>query len=257
MSLVFDLYVPGRSWLHRLDPRVKLWLTLEGLVGAFLLRGWWMQGLLLIGLLSVLRSASISWQTMSWLWRQMRWLVVLILLLQPFFSPGGEVWIALGPLRLTADGLRRALLLALRALTMTYIVGGLLFTTEQRMLVRALVRLGVPYTWGLTISLTLRFLPALSDLFAKVREAQAARGWIAEGNFFRRARDYLPVLVAVIIGTLRMGDHLTLALAARGLGSAPLQERTVWRDLEMRPADWWVLAGSAVGFLLLLVLWVT
>jgi len=115
-----------------------------------------------------------------------------------------------------------------------------------------LVRLGVPYTWGLTLSLTLRFLPALSDLFNKVREAQAARGWVAEGGLFRRARDYLPVLVAVVIGTLRMGDQLTLALAARGLGT--VQRRTVWRELEMRPADRWVLIGGTLGFLLLLFL---
>ncbi|MGC9398285.1 MAG: energy-coupling factor transporter transmembrane component T family protein [Anaerolineae bacterium] len=252
MSLVFDLYVPGRSWLHRLDPRVKLWLTALGCGSAFLLRGWWMQGLFLIGLLLLLRSASISWEKLGWIWRQMRLLVILILLLQPLFTPGGRRLAALGPLVLSTGGVQRALLLALRALALSYLAGGLLFTTEQRGLVRGLVRLGVPYTWGLTLSLTLRFLPALSDLFNKVREAQAARGWVAEGGLFRRARDYLPVLVAVVIGTLRMGDQLTLALAARGLGT--VQRRTVWRELEMRPADRWVLIGGTLGFLLLLFL---
>lgn len=251
MSLVFDLYVPARSWLHRLDPRVKLWLVVLGLGGAFLLHTWWQQALFLLGLLLLLRSASLAWQKLHWLWRQMRWLVIFILVLQPIFTPGGATLVAVGPLQLTMEGIQRALLLALRALTMAYVAGGLLFTTEQQALVRALVRLGVPYTWGLTLSLTLRFLPALGDLFSKVREAQAARGWVAEGNFFRRAREYLPVLVAVIIGTLRMGDQLTLALAARGLGSA--QQRTTWRDLEMQPFDWWVLIGSTAGALLLLL----
>jgi len=252
MSLVFDLYAPGRSWLHRLDPRVKLWLVVLGIGVAFLLRVWWRQALLLLGVLLLLRSASLAREKLHWLWQQMRWLVIFILVLQPIFTPGSTVLFAVGPLRLTLEGIQRALLLALRALVMAYVAGGLLFTTKQQALVRALVRLGVPYTWGLTLSLTLRFLPALGDLFSKVREAQAARGWVAEGNFFRRAREYLPVLVAVIIGTLRMGDQLTLALAARGLGST--QQRTTWRDLEMQPVDWWVLAFSTAGVLVLLLL---
>ncbi len=253
MSLVFDLYTPGCSWLHRLDPRVKLWLVVLGIGGAFLLRTWWQQALFLLGILMLLRSASLAWEKVRWLWRQMRWLMILILLLQPLFTPSGTQLLAVGPLQLTVGGIQRALLLALRAFNLTTLASALLFTTEQRALVRALVRLGVPYTWGLTISLTLRFLPALGDLFSKVREAQAARGWEAGGNFFRRARDYLPVLVAVIIGTLRMGDQLTLALAARGLES--IQQRTTWRDIEMRPIDWWVLVGSATGAILLLWLW--
>jgi len=139
--------------------------------------------------------------------------------------------------------------LALRALSMTFVTGGLLFTTDQRSLVQALVRLGVPYSWGLTFSLTLRFLPAIGTLFVTVREAQAARGWVAEGNFIRRTRDYLPVLVAVVIGTLRLSDQLTLALAARGLGAAP--QRTVWRGLRMRAADWGTLVGITAAFALL------
>ncbi len=255
MNLAFDLYVPGHSWLHRLDPRVKLWLTLLGFIGGFMLSHWWAQALLLIALLTLLHSISISWQRLGWLWRQMRVLVLLILLLQPFFSPDGRTLLSIGALRVTIEGVQRALLLALRALTMAYLAACLLFTTNQRELVRGFVRLGVPYTWGLTISLTLRSLPALGDLFHKVREAQAARGWVAEGNLLRQARDYLPVLVAVVIGTLRMGDQLTLALASRGLGA--VEQRTTWRDLEMHPADWWALIGGTSVFFGLLALYLT
>lgn len=251
MSLALELYVPARSWLHRLDPRVKLWATLLGIGTTFLLPGPPGQALFLGGVLLLLRGAGIPWRMLCWLWRQMRPLVLLILLLQPFFTPWGAEILAVGPLRLTWGGLESALRLALRALSMTFVTGGLLFTTDQRSLVQAFVRLGVPYTWGLTFSLTLRFLPAINSLFVTVREAQAARGWVAEGNFIRRARDYLPVLVAVVIGALRLSDQLTLALAARGLGASP--QRTVWRGLKMRAADWGALVGITVAFALLAV----
>jgi energy-coupling factor transport system permease protein len=250
MSVALDFYVPRGTWLHRLDPRVKLWGTLLGFVAAFLLPYLWAQGAFLLGLHLLLLYNHIPWAALRRLWRQMALLVVLILALQPFFAPSGAVLVAVGPLCLTVGGIIEAALLAARALVITFIVGALLFTTDQRALVQAFVRLGLPYTWGLTFSLTLRFLPAIQQLFMTVREAQAARGWVAEGNLFRRFRDYLPVLVAVIIGTLRMSDRLTLALAARGLAStAP---RTVWRDLRMRPIDWLFLVGMTLSFGLLL-----
>ncbi|HOU15155.1 MAG TPA: energy-coupling factor transporter transmembrane component T [Anaerolineae bacterium] len=251
MSVALDFYVYRDSWLHRLDPRVKLWGMLLAFIAAFLLPYLWAQGVFLLGLHLLLLINHIPWAVLRRLWRQMALLMVLILVLQPFFVPAGTVLIALGPLRLTVGGIVGAALLAVRALVIAFIVGALLFTTDQRALVQAFVRLGLPYTWGLTFSLTLRFLPAIQQLFVTVREAQAARGWVAEGNLFRRFRDYLPVLVAVIIGTLRMSDRLTLALAARGLASgAP---RTVWRDLRMRTTDWVTFAVITLAFGLLLV----
>ncbi|OQA23002.1 MAG: Energy-coupling factor transporter transmembrane protein EcfT [Chloroflexi bacterium ADurb.Bin360] len=62
----------------------------------------------------------------------------------------------------------------------------------------------------------------------------------------RRAREYQPVLIAIIIGALQLSDQLTLALAARGLGYT--QKRTSWRELRFRHLDWWVLALSTLVF---------
>ncbi len=251
MSVALDFYVQRDSWLHRLDPRVKLWGMLLGLITVFVAPHLEVQIALLIGLHALLLCNHVPWAVLGRLWRQMALLIVLILVLQPFFAPSGTLLVALGPLRLTSSGLLEAARLATRAMVIAFTVGALLFTTDQRALVQACVRLGLPYTWGLTFSLTLRFLPAIQQLFVTVREAQVARGWVAEGNLFRRLREYLPVLVAVIIGTLRMSDRLTLALAARGMaGSTP---RTVWRDLRMRPADWGACFGITLAFGVLLL----
>lgn len=251
MSVALEFYIHRESWLHRLDPRVKLWGMVLGFITAFLLPYVAAQGALLLGLHLLLLANRIPWNALRRLWRQMALLIVLILVLQPFFAPSGTEIVTVGPLRLTGDGLTEAVLLATRAMVIAFTVGALLFTTDQRALVQALVRLGLPYTWGLTFSLTLRFLPAVQQLFVTVREAQAARGWVAEGNLFRRFREYLPVLVAVIIGTLRMSDRLTLALAARGLAppTRATAPRTVWHDLHMRCSDWIIFIGMTLTFL--------
>lgn len=241
MTVVFDTYIPGTSLLHRLDPRVKLWAVALSLLLTFALPELWQQALFLIVIHALLLISQVPFRALASLWRQMAILIVLILILQPFVSPEGQLLATLGPLRLTLGGLTAAARLALRATNIAFVTGGLLFTTPQPALVRALVKLGLPYTWGLTISLALRFLPAIQSLFHSVRDAQAARGWTAHGNLFKRFRDYIPILVAVLIGTLRMSDQLTLALASRGLET--MQARTTWRDLRMTRHDWIVLFG--------------
>ncbi len=242
MSYRFDLYQPGRSWLHTLDPRVKLWLVLWGGLLTFAIHTWWWQLFFLISVWVLLLSARIPQRALLWLWQQVRLLIAFILILQTLFAPSGSIWLSLGPLTITAGGVSSALVLAIRTLTMMFLTGLLLFVTEQRDLILALTSLGLPYTWGLTLSLTLRFIPALYGLAESVREAQAARGWLPRGNWLQRLRDYLPALIAVIIGTLRLSDQVALALTARGLRAQA--RRSSWRSLHMRPLDWAILGLS-------------
>jgi energy-coupling factor transport system permease protein len=246
MSVIFDAYVPGNSFLHKLDPRVKLWGTMLSLLLVFWLPGLVLQCLLLASFHIVLLLAGVPVRRLLTLWRQMAVILILILILQSFFNPYGFELFTLGPLRLTLGGLHDAARLAARAIGFAFVIAVLLFTTEHHALVLAFVRLGLPYTWGLTISLALRFLPAIQDLYHAIRDAQASRGWVASGGIIKRFRGYFPILIAVIVGTLRMSEQLTLSLAARGL-TGPGQ-RTRWRDLRMRPTDWAWAFFMTVGF---------
>jgi len=135
------------------------------------------------------------------------------------------------------------------ALAFAFLV--LLFSTDQARLVRGLVKLGLPYEWGLTLAIALRYLPTLYGIYTTVSEAQQARGWIiGEGGFVRRIRSYLPILVAVIVTALRLADNLSLALAARGF--QPGVRRTYLRELKLNLADkicLSLLAASLIVFL--------
>jgi energy-coupling factor transporter transmembrane protein EcfT len=57
----------------------------------------------------------------------------------------------------------------------------------------------------------------------------------------QRLRQYMPILVAMIISALRTADKLGLALQARALGYSGAR-RTSYRDITFRPADWVYLA---------------
>jgi energy-coupling factor transport system permease protein len=237
MSQRFELYLAGDSWLHRMDPRAKLWLALAaGIVALLYKEIGVLAGLLILAHLFAL-SARIPFGRLGWLWTRLAPLLVMILILQPFFSqvPGPALFQA-GPLRLSVAGILDAISFALRAAALAFIAAAFLLTTDPAQLVQGLVRLGLPYPWGLTVGLAIRYLPVTFSLFATVGEAQQARGWIVgQGNLLQRVRSYLPILVATIIAALRLSDNLGLALAARGLGYPAT--RTVLHDVHFTLVD--------------------
>jgi energy-coupling factor transport system permease protein len=248
MSHGFDLYLRRDSWLHRLDPRAKLWaVLLAGSVGLIYKQIAVLACLLVLAHL-ILLSARIPAKRIRWLWGRLAPLLVMILLLQPLFAPGpGPDLFSLGPLRLTVSGILDGVSFALRAASLAFLAAVLLLTTDPTDLVQGLTKLGLPYSWGLTVGLAIRYLPTTYGLYLTINEAQQARGWIVgKGNLVQRARSYLPILVATIIAALRLSDGLALALAARGL-DYPAQ-RTVLHDVRMQPADWLAIAVSTVLF---------
>jgi energy-coupling factor transport system permease protein len=248
MSQRFDLYLPRDSWLHWLDPRAKLWAVLLAGVACFLFRNVAMlAGLLLLAHVALL-SARVPAERLRWLWARLVPLLAMILVLQPFFAPGpGPDLFRLGPLRLTVAGLLDGLSYALRAATLAFVATVLLLTTDPSRLVQGLVKLGLPYPWGLTVGLAIRYLPTAYGLFVSIGEAQQARGWIiGQGGFMRRARSYVPILVATIIASLRLSDNLGMALAARGLGYPA--RRTVLHDLALTGVDWLIVAAATILF---------
>jgi energy-coupling factor transport system permease protein len=248
VSQLLDLYLPGDSWLHRLDPRARLWMVLLAIATGLIFRQIGVLiGLLLIAHLALL-SARIPADRVRWLWSGLVPLMAVILILQPLFAPGpGPDLVALGPLRLTVAGLLEGVSFALRTAALAFVVAVLLATTDPTELVQGLVKLGLPYPWGLTVGLALRYLPTTYGLFIAVSEAQQARGWImGQGNFLRRARSYLPILVATIIAAVRLSDNLGMALAARGLGYPA--RRTTLHDVHFTAADWLVVVMITLVF---------
>jgi energy-coupling factor transport system permease protein len=250
----FDLYSAADSWLHRLDPRVKLLgVLLASAVGVTFRQIGVLAGLLIVTHMALL-TAHTPASRLRWLWSRLLPLLLMILALQPVFAPGsGPDLLRVGPVRWTTAGLLDGVSFALRAAALAFVAAVLLLSTDSAHLVQGLVRMGLPYSWGLTIGLSIRYLPETYGLFVSITEAQQARGWmVGQGRFLRRARSYLPVLVATIIASLRKADGLGLALAARGLGYS--RRRTTLDDIRLRTFDWLSLALMLSAFAGLMVL---
>lgn len=258
MPAEFDIYVRRNTWVYALDPRVKLAFVVVATVIAFL---WPNAGV----------AAAVGVVCLAFFWlaqvpavrivRFLRGLVpflVMVWLLTVLFAGGpGRVWLRLGPLPITASGLTQGTLLVARLLALGLIFFLWLSTTDQAAMVRGFVALRMPYEWGLTLALALRYVPIFAGLFGQVREAQQARGLdLEQRQFWQRLRAYRPVLIAMIISALRSGERLGWALEARALGAQGVR-RTVWRPLRLRRADFTaltLLTGVLIAAILLRVL---
>ncbi len=251
MSVDFDLYVPGNSVLHRLDPRVKLLLVIESILVLFLFTRFATAVGFLLAAHFFLLAAGIPIQRLRALWRLLLPLTLLIPALWLIFQPGpGRAFLAIGPLRLTWEALRQGVTVAVRLDALAFVMFLWLFTTDQTAIVRGFTALGLPYTWGLTLALALRYIPTVAETYQQVMDAQRARGLDLEhGGFWRRLQAYQPILVAVLISALRTSQGLAWSLEARGLG-APGVQRTQFRRLRFTAWDW-VVTGLLVGILAL------
>ena len=177
--------------------------------------------------------------------------------LRMLFYPSGAPLLEFWIVRVTTGGLAQGAGLALRLLSLALAVFLWIYTTPRPDLLRGLVKMGVPYAWGLTLALALRTIPALRATFGQVLEAQQARGLEFESlRGFARVRAMMPIFVATTIGAVRSADTLARALEARATG-APGVTRTYLRDLRLRPLDMLMLAAIVAGFAALLALTLT
>jgi energy-coupling factor transport system permease protein len=241
-----DLYTNGDTFLHRMDPRVKILAVFLLSILAILLVTLFSLVVLLafIFLLLFLARATFS-RTMFALKFVIRFMI-LIIVLWPIFDPAGTPILAsLGPIRITEPAVMKGISSAVRVGCLATVWYILLFTTSQRDLVRALVKLGVRFDFGLTLAISLRFLPTFGALIESIKDAQRARGLeLGRGGLIKRSRNYVAVLVPTIVAALRTADTLSLALQSRAYGARA--DRTYLRDLRMRASDVFALASLVV-----------
>ncbi len=244
MAVSFDLFVPGRSWLHRLDPRVKLLLSATITLLLFLWPRPEVIALALLALHGALWWAGVPWPRLRWVWVMMLPLHVMVPLAWFLLQPVGPVFAAWGPFRLSWGGAWHGLWAVLRLDALAFAAFLWLFTTAPAQIMRTFVGLRLPHTLALILALSIRYLPTVAGLYEQIRDAQQARGLVLdEGPWWRRLQARLPILVAVVIGTLRLAQALGWALETRALGATlpPGKTRTVWHPLRMTRDDKMVL----------------
>ena len=243
------------TWIHRLDPRVKiisviclatlplLFTAPLYLLGWFLLflALWWMAQINIRPLIMLLYGGLV--------------MVFVYILYGTFhaFSPEimamANVVIPIGPFVATDIGFLNGLILGARLLILLMPVMLVIATTEPSHLAKGFMTMGLPVTISFILLATLRFLPLVFEVASRVMEAQRVRGL-----HYRTLKDRLSnfkfLLLPLFINTLRSGRTLGLAVESKGFGTRRWKE--FYRDFTMQHSDWAALVVLAVFTLVVL-----
>jgi energy-coupling factor transport system permease protein len=117
----------------------------------------------------------------------------------------------------------------------------------------ALEKARVPYEFNFAFITAIRFVPVLADEAQSIMDAQRSRGLeLDKGNFLTRVRNYIPILLPLIINSIRRSLELAEAMESRAFGATA--NRTNLYELKMEKDDKLMLITSII--LLLVALFV-
>lgn len=222
-DITLGQYYPAASPIHRLDPRMKLLLTVLYMVLLFQVRNYY--GFGLVFLFSILITV-ISRVPARFLLKGIKpilFIAVFTGVINIFYTNGTVIY-KLGFLEITWEGLDTAAKLILRLLFLITGASFLTLTTTPIDLTDGLERalsplkkLGIPaHEIAMMMTIALRFIPTLLEETDKIMKAQASRGADFEtGSLMQKAKSLVPVLVPLFINAFRRADELAVAMEAR------------------------------------------
>jgi energy-coupling factor transport system permease protein len=230
-----EIYIDNNSFVHRLDPRVKIIIFLLTFVAILLFQDplWMLPITVLVVIQIIISQAYINLARIRYV------LIVLTIssmVLWNLFSTGETqlFW------RLSVESMQFAIARTLLMVLMISAGMVLITSTRNEELVNGMIELGMPYRVGFAISTALRLVPTIASSAVTISQAQRSRGLdLDSGNLFERIKKFLPLLVPVFISTIRSTNIFGMALESKGFGAR--EKRTYYLVFHMEKADYIVL----------------
>ena len=221
MKSISDIfkYEKVDSIMHKLDPRGKLITVVFYLIATILLNN-------IVGLLIL----SIP--------------IVIQLVLGKTLKKAGRGFLALSPFLilifilnyLALGNIFTSLIPVIRFILFLIVMNIFFLTTDPDDFALTLEALNLPLIISLSFTLALRFIPTIAQQVNEIIEAQLSRGLrLDQGNFLRRLRNYLPILVPVIILSIKRSVEVAESLEIRGVD--PKVKRTSYTYLKFTKKD--------------------
>lgn len=261
-DITLGQYFPVKSFMHTLDPRMKLLLTLLYVVALFLVSDFWgfLVAALLIGLVATF--SKISFKVVFRGLKPLVFIIIFTALFNVLYGGGEPLFPQIEWLGwIKADGAKNAAFMIVRIILLILGTSYLTYTTSPVMLTDALERLMRPlkifrfpvHELAMMMTIALRFIPTLIDETDKIINAQKARGADFEtGNIIRRAKALIPILIPLLVSAFHRAEELADAMECRcyhgGAG------RTRYKIYSLGWRDWVALGAMAISFAAIIML---
>lgn len=224
---------PVDSLVHRLDPRIKLLITIAYIVLLFFANNFVQLGFMAVALLFVIFLSRVPLLKVL---GSLRYIIVLLLFTMLFtvlFNKGngadaeiaaGGFYYEWGIFTICSTGVYKGGLLMTRLVLLVTGPTMLTFTTTPVALTDAIESLLTPLKWikvpvhefAMIMSIALRLIPTLMEETTKIMNAQKARGACFDhGNIFKRGKALIPVLIPLFVSSFKRADELADAMESR------------------------------------------
>ena len=243
-DITLGQYYPGKSWVHRLDPRIKIIATLLFIIELFIVDnfiGFVIAG----GVLAVV--IAVSKVPVGYIMRGLKPIILILVFtfaLNMFMVDGTILW-QWKFLKITEEGLRLAVFMAIRLILLlmgssllTLCTRPLALTDGIERLLSPFSKIGLPaHDIAMMMTIALRFIPTLLEEADKIIKAQQARGADFEsGNLMHRVKSLIPVLVPLFVSALRIAMDLAMAMEARCYRGG--ENRTRMHEMKFKKRDY-------------------
>ena len=258
-SMIIGKYVPGDSFIHRLDPRTKLITMFIYVFIVFLANNGWTYGLLTFFTCILLFLSRIRLSFFVKGLKPILWVIVFTFLLHVLLTKEGHVVFQWLGMEVYDQGIQQGAFISLRFLLLIVVTTLLTLTTTpievtdgMESLLSPLKKWNIPvHELALMMSISLRFIPTLMEETEKIMKAQAARGVdFSDGPLSERMKAMTALLVPLFISAFKRAEELAVAMEVRGYRGG--KDRTKWRELTWRRID--TAFMISLGFLAI-VLW--
>ena len=212
-DITLGQYFPGTSFLHKLDPRIKIVATMIFIVAIFFAHS--LASYAIVTAFVALNFA-ISRLPAKFIVKSLKPLWV-------FTTPGDVLW-QYGIFHITKEGLYQGALMTARLVflivfssLLTYTTSPIVLTDGIEHLLNPFKRIGVPaHELAMMMTIALRFIPTLLEETDRIMKAQTARGAnFTSGSLLQRGKNMIPLLVPLFVSAFRRADDLATAMEAR------------------------------------------
>ena len=259
-DITIGQHFPGNSVLHRCDPRLKLVATIAYIVVLFVAPNPLGLALSILLLAALYKVAQIPGKMILKSLKPIVPIVIFTAVLNLFFVTGqGEPLVHFWVLNIYVEGVKYAILLAVRVCALiagtsllTYTTSPIVLTDAIESLLRPLAKLHFPvHELAMMMTIALRFIPTLIEETEKIMNAQKARGaQLDTGKMTERIKALVPVLIPLFISAFRRADELAMAMECRCYRGG--DGRTRLKVLRCTRQDYIDLAVCIVCFVIIL-----
>lgn len=225
-DITLGQFFPGRSPIHRLDPRTKIILATIFIVAVFVAANPVSFALMTLVTVVLVVMSRISFKVILKSIKPIVFIIIFTAILNVFMTKGeGDPLVSFWIINIYEEGIARALMMAIRviilivgtSIMLTYTTSPISLTDGLESLLSPFKKIGLPvHTFAMMMSIALRFIPTLIEETEKIMNAQKSRGAdFTSGSLVDRAKSLIPLLVPLFVSSFKRAEELATAMECR------------------------------------------